>query len=178
MLVGGIIAVLGLLAILFPYVTGVSLSLLLGILAIVGGVVHVASAFSAQGWKGFLWQVFLGVVYAGAGIILMANPVLTLASVTILLTAYFLVEGVVEIFMGFRLRPESNWGWVIASGVVSLLLAGLIWVNWPSSAAWAVGLLFGVGLLTNGVSMILVAMGGRNAAQQTVTPPTSETGGV
>jgi len=94
--------------------------------------------------------------------------------VTILLTAYFLVEGVVEIFMGFRLRPESNWGWVIASGVVSLLLAGLLWVNWPSSAAWAVGLLLGVALLSSGISMILVAWGGRRAAR--AGTPTSAAG--
>jgi len=176
MLLGGgiILAILGFLAILFPFVPGITIALLLGALLVVGGVVHVAHAFSARGWKGFLWQVLLGLVYLAAGLLLMANPIVTLASVTILLVAYFLVEGVVEIFMGFRLRPESNWGWVIASGVVSLLLAGLLWVNWPSSAAWAVGLLLGVALLSSGISMILVAWGGRRAAR--AGTPTSAAG--
>lgn len=170
-LVGGgiVLGVLGVLAIVFPFVTGVALSLLLGALLVVGSLVYFASAFSAQGWRGFAWHVLLGLVYAVAGITLMANPVVGLATLTVLLVAYFLVDGVVEIVMGVRLLGQRGAWWAIASGAVSLVLAGLVWVEWPSSALWAVGLLFGVGLLTSGFSMVAIGVGGRRVEEPTET---------
>ncbi|MFC7046476.1 HdeD family acid-resistance protein [Halobacteriaceae archaeon GCM10025711] len=173
---GAIMAVMGLLAVIFPFVTGVALSLLLGGLLVVGAIAHVVNAFSARRWTGSLVQIVLAIIYVVAGISLLANPVLGLATLTVLLIAFLLVGGLVEIVMGVRIRPEQGWGWVIASGVVSLVLAGLIWAGLPSSAAWAVGLLFGVHLLSSGISMMLVARGGRNAAR--ATPTTGETSGV
>jgi uncharacterized membrane protein HdeD (DUF308 family) len=160
---GVVLAVLGLLAILAPFVTGVALSILLGALLVVGSLVNVAHAFSARGWTASLWQIVLAVVYAVAGVALLVNPVVGLATLTILLIAFFLVEGVVEIVMGLRMRGEARWGWVVASGAISLLLAGLLWAGFPSSALWAVGLLFGVHLLTTGISLVAVAMMGRKA---------------
>lgn len=166
-LVGGgvVLAVLGVLAIIFPFVTGVALSLLLGALLVVGSLVHFATAFSARRWRGFAWHVLLGLVYAVAGISLMANPVVGLATLTILLVAYLLVDGVVEILMGLRLMGQRGALWVAASGVVSLLLAGLVWAGWPSSALWAVGLLFGASLLASGVSMVAIGLGGREVEE-------------
>jgi len=174
---GAILAILGVLAIIFPFVTGLALSLLLGALLVVGSILHFAHAFSAQKWTGAVWQILLGLLYVVAGIALMANPVVGITTLTILLIAYFLVDGVIEIVMGFQLRGEHGWGWMIASGVISLILAGLIWVNFPSSAAWAVGLLFGVGLLTTGISMMLVANGGRRAVQEAPAAPAAGSGG-
>lgn len=154
---GAIVAVLGLLAMLFPFVTGVSLSVLFGALLVVGSIVHVAEAFSATGWRGFVFQSILGIVYALGGIALIANPVVGLATFTVLLVAFLLAEGVVQIAMGLRLRSQPRWFTLVASGVTSLAVAALIWANFPSSAAWAVGFLFGVNLLVTGVTTIFVA---------------------
>lgn len=167
--VGAVIAILGVLAILFPYFTGISLSFLLGILLLLGAVAHAAQVFQARTWKGILWQGLLIIVYGFAGLSLLVNPIVGLTTLTILLIAYFLVDGVVEIIMGFQLRGEGGWGWVVASGVVSLLLAWLLWAGWPATAAWAVGLLFGVALLSSGISLMLVAWGGRQAVEEMAT---------
>lgn len=161
---GGIlIAALGVLAIFTPFVTGIAISILLGALLVVGGFVHVANTFSVQGWTGSVWQLILAVVYAVAGISLLANPVVGLTTLTILLIAYFAVEGIVEIVMGLRMRPEARWGWMTASGVISVLLAGLLWAGFPSTALWAVGLLFGVNLISTGLPIIGIAMTRRKA---------------
>jgi uncharacterized membrane protein HdeD (DUF308 family) len=157
MAVGVVIAVLGVLAILAPLVTGVALSILLGALLVVGGLVHVAHAFRAGGWTGSLWQVALGVLYTVAGISLLANPVVGLATLTLLLIVYFAIEGIVEVVGGLLTRSDPRWGWVVASGVVSLLLAALLWAGFPSTAAWAIGLLVGIQLLSTG--LLLVAVG-------------------
>ncbi|MDL5361604.1 HdeD family acid-resistance protein [Halalkalicoccus sp. NIPERK01] len=161
MIVGGVLAVLGVLAIAFPFATGIGIELLLGGLLVVGGVVHGWHALSARRWAGFFGGVALGVLYVIAGLVLLANPVVGLATLTLLVGAFFLVDGVVELYMGFRVRPGTNWAGLAVSGVLSLVLAGLILAGWPSTAVWAVGLLFGINLLTTGLAMAAVAMGGR-----------------
>ncbi len=166
MIVGGIIAVMGVVAILAPFVTGVALSMLLGALLVVGAALRGIHAFGAESWAGALLQGALAILYTVAGVALIANPVYGLVSLTILLIAYFLVDGLLEVAMGLRLRPEANWGWVVASGVLGLVVAALLFVGFPSTALWAVGLLFGVNLLASGVSMVMVAMDGRSHARE------------
>nr|WP_084186274.1 DUF308 domain-containing protein [Haladaptatus litoreus] len=169
---GAIIAVVGILAILSPFVAGVSLSILLGALLVVGALVHVAHAFSG-GWKRFFVQGLLAVVYAIAGIALLSNPVIGLTTLTILLVAFLFVEGILEIVMGFQARSEKGWAALVVSGVLALVVAGLIWAGFPSSALWAVGLLFGVNLLVSGVSMMFMAQGSRTEARETAPSDTA-----
>nr|WP_233274655.1 HdeD family acid-resistance protein [Haladaptatus cibarius] len=169
---GAIIAVVGVLAILSPFVAGVSLSILLGALLVVGALVHVAHAFSG-GWKRFFIQGLLAVVYAIAGIALLSNPVIGLTTLTILLVAFLLAEGILEIVMGFQARSEKGWAALVVSGVLALAVAGLIWAGFPTSALWAVGLLFGVNLLVSGVSMMFMAQGSRTEARETARSDTA-----
>ncbi|WP_225741223.1 HdeD family acid-resistance protein [Halorussus halophilus] len=174
MIGGAIIAILGILAILFPFVTGLSLSILLGALLIVGALVHVAHAFSAGSFWNVVWQIVLGLVYGFAGISLMANPVLGLTTLTILAIAFLFVGGLAEIAWGIIGRGEHGAMWLVASGIISLLLAGLLWAGFPASAAWAVGVLFGVNLLVTGVSMVMQGRANRRAVERGT--PTAERG--
>jgi len=160
---GLLITLLGLLAIAAPFVTGVAVSVLLGALLVVGALGHAVNAFSVGGVAGTVWQVALAALYAVAGIALLANPVLGLTTVTILLIAYFAAEGVVEVAMGVQRRSEPHWLWYVASGAVSLGLAVLLWAGFPSTAAWAVGLLTGIHLLSTGLLLVYVGYVGRRA---------------
>ncbi|EMA55493.1 MULTISPECIES: HdeD family acid-resistance protein [Halococcus] len=166
-IVGVLTALFGVLAIVFPFVTGVSFSVLLGVLLVAGGFVHVAHAFTAQDWKGRLWQVLLAGLYGVAGIALLVNPLFTLATLTLILAAFFFADGIIETIMGLRLRGEDGWAWLLASGVLSIVVGAAIWIGWPSTALWVVGLLFGINLLSTGLSMLVLAMGGRNHARGT-----------
>ncbi|WP_436908684.1 HdeD family acid-resistance protein [Halosimplex marinum] len=165
--VGVLISVLGGLAVLAPFATGIGVSLLLGGLLVVGAISHAVLAFRSEGLAGTAWQVALALVYAAAGASLIANPVVGLATLTILLIAYFAVEGVVEVVGGLRMRPDPRWGWMTGSGVVSLLLAGLLWVGFPSTAVWALGLLTGIHLLSTGIMLVLVGYLGRRSPSAT-----------
>jgi uncharacterized membrane protein HdeD (DUF308 family) len=173
-IVGAIIAVLGVFAILAPFVTGVSLAILLGAFLVVGALVHVAHAFSAGSFWGAVWQVLLGILYGVAGISFMANPVVGLATLTILAIAFFVVDGVVEIAWGVAGRGNEGWLWLFGSGVVSLLVAGLLWVGFPATALWAIGVLFGVNLLVTGLSLVGLGRATREATREEV--PTDERG--
>lgn len=161
--IGALIALLGVVAILTPLVTSIGLSLLLGVMLLVGALLHVAQAFYAGGFRKSMWQVVLAIAYGFAGAALLVNPLLGLVTLTVILIAFFAVEGMAEILVGLRMRSEPQWLWVVASGVVSLLLAGLLFARLPSSALWAVGLLFGINLLSTGVAMMFVGNIGRKA---------------
>jgi uncharacterized membrane protein HdeD (DUF308 family) len=165
MMAGGALVVLGLLAIAFPFATGIGVELLLGGLLVAGGIIHGVHAFGARGWTGVLAQLGLGALYLIAGLVMLSNPVLGLVTLTLILGAFFLADGIVEIYMAWAVRPESNWAGLLFSGVLSFALAGLILVGWPGTAAWAVGLLLGVNLLTTGIAMAAIAMGGRRIAR-------------
>ncbi|MCW8173034.1 HdeD family acid-resistance protein [Natrialba swarupiae] len=166
---GGVVGLIGLLAVAFPLVTGLSVTIGLGILLILGGIVHGAHAFAARGWSGSLWQVALGVVSVVAGVILLVNPVIGLVTLTALAIAYLLVDAVAELWMAMRMDDQPGRTSVAVSGLLSLVLAGLLWFGFPADAAWAIGVLVGVGLLATGLSMVVVAITGRNAAQTAST---------
>ena len=156
MIAGASLAILGILAILFPFATGFSVSILLGVLLVGGAFVHIGHALSAGSFWGVVWQVALGVLYGVAGISLLANPFLGLATLTLLVIGFFVFDGVVEIGWAIAGRGASGWLWLLGSGVLSILLAGLLWAGFPSTATWAVGLLVGVNLLSTGLTLIFV----------------------
>jgi uncharacterized membrane protein HdeD (DUF308 family) len=148
----GIIAiVLGILAMIAPVVTGMSIALLLGVLVVVAGTVRLVWAFQA----GTLGQGILRFLLAGltlvCGMALVANPLFASGVLTILLALYFIVDGISEIAEGIG----SRRGWFIFAGAVSILLGVLLWAQFPLSGAWALGILFGIKLLFIGLIMIM-----------------------
>lgn len=164
MLGGVLLALFGIVALFAPFVIGISLAIVLGALLIVGGLVHVAAAFSAGSLLGVGWQVFLGLVYGVAGFAVLVNPLLGLTTLTLLIIGFFLVSGLLQ--LGWAITGgEGSRTWLAISGVVSLLLAVLLWVDFPAAAVWAVGVLFGVNFLITGISMILHSRERRPAAE-------------
>jgi len=101
-----------------------------------------------------------------AGLLVIAHPLAGLKFLTLLLIAYFVVEGLVQIAHAFSLRPISGWGWTLFSGIVSLLLGIMLWRQWPLSGAWAVGVLIGVRILFTGWSMVALGMAGREVTRE------------
>ncbi|EMA64898.1 HdeD family acid-resistance protein [Halorubrum kocurii] len=163
---GAILAVLGALAMVFPFVTGRSLSVLLGVVLVAGATVHGFHAFSAGGFKHKLGQVILAVLYGGAGIVFILNPVFGLLTLTLLAVGFFLADGIAEIAWGIRSRGQPGAGWLLVSGSISFLLGGLLWLGFPSDAVWAIGVLFGINLVVTGVSVILLGRGSRGSFAQ------------
>ena len=174
---GVVIAILGLLAVLAPFATGLSISLLAGGLLVVSGILHFVGVFSARGWVGTIWQIVLGVVTLGAGLLILFNPLVGLLTLTILVITYLFVSGVVEIVMGLRLRGEPNWFLGVVSGSIGVLLAIMLWAGFPSTALWAVGLLFGINLLVSGATMAIIAYSARKPADSMEMEQGADVGG-
>jgi uncharacterized membrane protein HdeD (DUF308 family) len=160
----GILMVLaGVAAIAFPLLSTIAAKIALGWIFLVSGVLLVIHAFSIQQWRGFLLGLLLGALYVVAGGWLAFFPLAGIVSLTILLAALFLAEGVLEVIMAVRVRPHEGWGWLLLSGLVAVAVGALIAAELPSSATWAIGLLAGVNLLSTGVSFIVLALAGRRA---------------
>jgi len=122
-------------------------------------------AFSIKEWRGFLLELLIGVLYLVAGGWLAFFPFTGIITLTILLAALFLAEGVLEVIMAVRVRPHEGWAWLLLSGLVAVAVGLLIAYELPSSAAWAIGLLAGVNLLSTGVSFIVLALAARRVGQ-------------
>jgi uncharacterized membrane protein HdeD (DUF308 family) len=129
-------------------------------------------AFYVKRWAGFFWNLLIGLLYILAGGWLVLFPLTGILTLTIVIAALFIVEGVLEFIMGFRMRPHEGWGWVVFSGLVAVAAGLLIALSLPESAVWALGLLAGINLLFSGWSFIYLALSGKRASDQGVAAVT------
>ena len=155
---GIVMLICGFLAISLPLATSISLVIILAWLIIFAGVSHLIFAFQSHSIGGFFWSLLVALVYGGFGIYMLMNPLVAVASLTLVLAVFLLIEGVVEIFFYFRLRKVRHAGWVLFDGIITLILGLLIWTRWPSSSIWVIGTLVGISLIFSGISRIMLSM--------------------
>jgi uncharacterized membrane protein HdeD (DUF308 family) len=152
----------GLLAIVSPAIAGVTVTAIVGWLLIISGVLHFGYAWRSSGAGAVLWEILLGIVYGAIGLYMLANPLIGLQSLTVAIAAYLLIEGVLELALSFQFRPARGSGWLLLDGIVTLVLAVMIWSTWPSSAFWVVGTLVGISMLFSGITRLMLSMAVRH----------------
>ena len=148
----------GVVAIGVPVIAGVTVTAIIGWLLAFSGLLHVAFAWRARRAGAVLWDVLLGIVYGAIGFYLLASPVAGLASLTLAIAIYLLIEGVLEFVLSFQLRPAPGSGWLLVDGIITLVLAVMIWSTWPSSAVWVVGTLVGISMFFSGITRLVLSM--------------------
>jgi uncharacterized membrane protein HdeD (DUF308 family) len=159
---GLLLLLAGLLAIAVPFFAGIAASVFFGWLVLFAGVAHLVYAWSERGAGAILWQILIGIVYVIAALYMLVLPVAGVLALTLVLAFYIAVEGVFELAVFTRLRRLHGAVWFLVDGLVSLLLAGLIFFHWPSSSLWAVGTLVGISLLFSGIARLTLPMGLRS----------------
>jgi len=158
--------VLGLFAIIEPATAVVGIAWLLGWLLIFGGIAHLIETFRGGGAKRVLFQILSAIVFGLGGIYILTHPLLAIGTLTALLAIVIFAAGIFDIITYFRLQRERQSGWMLFNGIVALLLGGLIWAQWPSSSAWAIGTLVGVNLLVTGITRLIFGVTGRTLIRQ------------
>lgn len=128
-----------------------------GAMIFVGGIVVLIDAFRHQGWKSRLWHILIGVLYIAVGLMTFVNPLVATASLTLLAGAALVATGVLRLIMAFQNRELPYWGWVAASGALSLLLGGMILAQWPGSSLWVLGTFLAIELIFQGWAAIALA---------------------
>jgi uncharacterized membrane protein HdeD (DUF308 family) len=151
---GVITIILGILCMLAPGLTGLSIAVAVGMLVLIGGFVRIIWAFRASSLGRGILSLAIGGLTVIGGLMLVTDPILASGFLTLMLAAYFFVDGAVEIAAGTQQRPEPGSGWLIFGGILSILLGVMIWAQFPLSGAWAIGILLGIKLFSVGLIMV------------------------
>jgi uncharacterized membrane protein HdeD (DUF308 family) len=163
---GIMLIILGAAAIILPQVATLAFTLVIGWLFLISGGIGLVTTFWMRNAPGFWWALLSAVVGIAAGIVLIRWPINGTVSLTLLLIVFFVVEGVATLMYAFEHRAQltGRWVWMLMSGVVDLILAGIVFAGLPETATWALGLLVGINMLFGGVAMIGMALAARNPA--------------
>lgn len=169
---GIILLVLGILAIIVPPIAGLAFTIFFGWLFLISGVAGLVTTFWMRGAPGFWWSLLSALLGIAVGVMLIGWPVTGLLSLTLVLITFFIIEGVASIMFALEHKRElsGRWGWMLASGIVDLVLAGLLLAGFPGTAAWALGLLIGINMIFGGSALIAMALHARSVDPRTVAP--------
>jgi uncharacterized membrane protein HdeD (DUF308 family) len=160
---GIVLVILGLLALLAPVIASVAATVLFGWLLLLSGVIGLVSTFRARHAPGFWWSLLSAAIGIVAGVLLLGWPLLGTLSLTAVLIAFLLAEGAVTVMYALEHRsaPSGRWGWMLASGIVDVVLGLLLLIGLPGTALWALGLLLGINLIFGGWALIFMALHAR-----------------
>jgi uncharacterized membrane protein HdeD (DUF308 family) len=161
---GIVLLILGALAVVLAPLATLAVTIVLGWLLLASGVMGLLTTFWMRAAPGFGWALLSAIVGIAVGIMLLAAPLRGAFSLTIVLVAFFIIEGVASIMYAFdhRRQLSGRWGWMLVSGVIDLVLGAMIYGGLPSTAAWAVGLLVGINMMFGGLALTVMALHARN----------------
>ncbi len=154
---GVIYIIMGLVIAGSPMAATLAIEIFLGFILIVGGIISVVGSFFTGNWKKLVLILLSGILYLVVGVMLLKNHMAGVLTLTILLAAFLLVEGFFKIIHSFQMKPAANWGWLLVSGIASVILGVMIWGEFPQSSAFIIGLLVGIYFLINGISMVMIS---------------------
>ncbi len=169
---GVLLIVFGMVAVGSPFLAAVAVNVVVAWLIVLAGVVHLMLAFRAHGAGSMLWKLLVGVAYLCFGGYLIVRPVAGVASLTLLLASLFLIEGILNIVLYVKMRPIHGSSWMLLDGIITLALGLMIYMQWPSSSAWAIGTLVGISMIFSGVARVGMSLAVRKATN-TISPSSS-----
>jgi len=163
---GVVLLVLGAVAIVIPPFATLAVTIIFGWLILFSGVVGLVTTFYMRHAPGFWWSLISAALAILVGGMLLARPITGALSLTLVLVAFFVIEGIATIMYALDHKRElsGQWGWMLASGIVDLFLSAMIFAGLPSSAVWAIGLLVGINMIFGGTALVAMALHARNAA--------------
>lgn len=157
---GVVFILLGFLAIGSATLVTVTSMVFLGALLLAGGVVQIVYTFSMREWSGFFLSLLAGILYAVVGFFMTMHPAASALSVTLLLAAFYTIGGIFRLVSAAYIRFE-HWGWAVLSGIIKLALGILIWMGWPETGLWVIGLFIGIDLIFYGWFWVLLSLTAR-----------------
>src|SRR5258708_244846 len=155
---GVLLIVFGMVAIGSPLLAAVAVNVLISWLIVLAGVVHIMVAFRAHGAGSMIWKLLVGLAYVFFGAYLILHPLLGVASLTLILASLFLIEGVLNIILFFKMRPAGGASLVLVDGIITLFLCLMFYMQCPSSSAWPLGVLVGVSMIISGVTRVMLSL--------------------
>ena len=163
---GVALIILGMLAVGSPFLAAIAVNAFIAWLLVLAGVVHLTVAFHTREAGSLIWRVLVGLAYLFFGVYLIIHPARGVASLTLVLASLFLVEGILNIALFFQVRSIQRSAWLLIDGIITLLLGLMVYMQWPSSSAWAIGTLVGVSMIISGVTRVMLSLAVRKVADR------------
>lgn len=160
-----VIIVLGILSIALPAYSGMTITVILGVLLVIGGALRTTFAFVTTSWGSAILRFLFGLVMFFGGIWLIINPDMGMTTLTIILAVMFVVDGISQVMFSFFLKPIGGGTMMLLDGILGIVLGILIFVKWPASGEWAIGLLVGIKLLIDGIALLSLGMVGKKTIE-------------
>ena len=154
---GVLLIVAGFLAIIYPVFSSAAVIVLLGWLLIVSGLLQGLSLIGARHVPHFWLQLISVILAVLVGLLFLRDPAQGMVTITLLLIVFFMMEGISKVVFALTIRPFPNWGWILASGLVGILLSLILWANLPVTAVWLIGFLLGINLISVGAAIAFLA---------------------
>lgn len=151
---GILLLLLGIAAIALPFLAPLSIAKLFTWIFIISGIVKIIYAIRSRNAGEFWVKLLDGILDLLLGILLATNLLVSILSLTLLVGIFIFISGVLAVIWAFKLRPASNWGWLLSSGTIRIILGIIIWSQWPSNSEWLIGLFVGLAFLVTGISLI------------------------
>src|SRR5262245_24060795 len=165
LLLGAILVALGVIVASYAYYATVASVIVFGWVMIFAGITLGVLSFTTGKWSGFLLSMFAGILSAITGVMLLRAPLSGAAALTLVIASFLLVSGIFRMTSSLAIQ-FPNWGWSFASGIVSILLGGLLLANWPGVSLWFLGFYLGVDLVVHGVAWSMFAFSEHHAARE------------
>jgi len=151
---GIVLTILGVVAIALPVISTIFAETWVALILFTAGGAKVLYAYQTRREGNTVWKGLLGALYAVTGVMLLVYPRTGVLTLTLLLGSFLLTEGVFELIFAWRLRPRQNWTWALGNAIVTLILGGMIWFQFPFNAPWILGTLLGASILLTGIARI------------------------
>ena len=143
--------------------------LILGIFMLIVGIVFIVESFSSPDWQGKLLNLGLSILYIGAGVVTIVNPVAAAVWFTLFLAVFLAMIGILRIIMAFQIRERTRaWTWVAFGGVLNLVLGMLVYMGWPQSGLWVIGMFISIELIIHGINAIILSRIVKEAQKETL----------
>ena len=170
---GIILVILGLAAIVIPPIATLAVEILFGWLFLISGIAGLITTFWMRQAPGFWWSLVSAILGIAVGVVLLLWPLSGILSLTLVLIVFFGIEGVASIMFALEHKRElsGRWGWMLASGIIDLILAAIILAGLPGTAAWAIGLLVGINMVFGGSALIAMALHAREIDPRSAAAP-------
>ena len=163
----GIIAIVGgIFALLNPFAATLAATAIAAWVFIFVGVIQVFAAFREEGTGAKIWMILMGVLAVVLGVWILGRPLAGVIALTTVVAVMFLIFGIIKVVMAFSLEDRSFFWLILISGAVSVILAVMIFSNFPYSATVVLGVLLGVNLISDGASLTAMGISMRRAANE------------
>jgi len=169
-----LLIVFGVFAIMLPMASSIGIAIVIGWLVMFAGVAQVVHAFQSKGIGPIVWKLAIAVLYLTAGAYLLARPALGVVGLTLVLGIFLLAEGVADLVAYFSTRKSGSSRWMLLDGILTLILAFMIWNHWPHSSAQVIGTLVGISMVMTGTTRLMMILAARKLANHASENPTRE----